>query len=69
MPDAATSGGSSPRLCGKSLSGVGAALFLVAIVLEYTFRVLCFSARYMRNWGCGVVRVLLHVGSVRARLL
>ena len=39
VPDAATTGDSSPRLCGQSLSGVDAAVLLVAIVLEYTFRV------------------------------
>ena len=37
MPDSATAGGSSPRLCVGSLSGVDAAALLVAIVLEYTF--------------------------------
>ena len=70
MPDAATAGGSSPRLCGQSLSGVDAAALLVAIVLEHTFRVWSFFGKLhaqLEVWR--VVRVLLEAGSVRARLL
>ena len=39
VPDAVTTGGSAEAVCGQSLSGVDAAAFLVAIVLEYKFRV------------------------------
>ena len=40
MPDAATAGGSSLRLCvGRVFSGVYAVVLLVAIVLKYKFRV------------------------------
>ena len=38
MPDAATARGSAEAVCGQSLFGVDAVL-LVAIVLEYAFRV------------------------------
>ena len=39
MPDAAIAGGSAEVVCEQSLSGVDAAVLLVVIVLEYTFRV------------------------------
>ena len=37
VPDAATAGGSSPRLCGQSMSEIDVSVLRVAIVLEYTF--------------------------------
>ena len=39
VPGAVTTGGSAEAVCGQSLSGVDAAVLLVAILLEYTFRV------------------------------
>ena len=60
MPDAATAGGSAEAVCGQSLSGVDAAVFLVAILLNTKF-------------VCGMFLFKLHaqleVGSVRARQL
>ena len=57
-------------MCGQSLSGVDAVVLLVTIVLEYTFRVWSvFRKLHAQLEVCRVVRVLLEVGSVRARLL
>ena len=37
-PDAATAGGSSPRLvCGQSMSGIDESVSRVTVVLKYTF--------------------------------
>ena len=55
VPDAATVESSSPRLCGQSLSGIDAAVLLVAIVLEYTFRVWSVFRQVARAVG-GVTR-------------
>ena len=57
-------------MCGQSLSGVDAVVLLVAIVLEYTFRVWSvFRKLHAQLEVLRVVRVWLEVGSVRARLL
>ena len=39
LADVATAGGSSPRLCGQSISGVDASVLRVTVVPEYTFHV------------------------------
>ena len=56
-------------MCGQSLSGVDAAALLVAIVLEYTFRMCSVFGKLhaqLELWR--VVRVLLEAGSVTSRL-
>ena len=70
MPDAATAGCSAEAVRGQSLSGVDSIGLMVATVREYTFRVWSvFRKLHAQLEVCRVVRVLLEVGSVRARLL
>ena len=51
VPDAVTAGGSSPRLCNQSMSGVDAFVVRVATVLEYTL--LVWSGCRQVAWAIG----------------
>ena len=56
MPDAATAGGSSSRVCvGRVCPGLMQSVLLVDIVLEYTFRVWSVFRQVERAIG-GVMR-------------
>ena len=55
--DAATAGGSSRRLCGQSMSGVGASVVRVTVVLKYRFHV----RSKFRQVACAIGTVTLGV--------